>query len=172
MTNSKDEIAVTSEVGGSGMDAVGKGTQKTSVVMVSALNWDWVHKCSLFGHYAVPILSMTDLDLHSINKADKRSGCGSEHWTIVELCFSCIHGHLADCASGWCSDGCQDSMPSSLRKNILLILVGFPDCDRGAAPDHLWDWGVSPRPQDRPRGEFCAEPGYNCLQGDSGWGFF
>lgn len=66
MTNSKDEIAVTSEVGGSGMDAVGKGTQKTSVVIVSALNWGWVHRCSLFGHYAVPILSMTDLDLRGI----------------------------------------------------------------------------------------------------------
>lgn len=55
MTNSKDKIAGTSEVGGSGMDGVGKGTERTSVVMVSALNWG----CSLLCHYAVPILSMS-----------------------------------------------------------------------------------------------------------------
>lgn len=159
MTNSKDEIAVTSEVGGSGMDAVGKGTQKTcgdSLCFKLGLGTQvftlWSLCCSHFIHdrFGSPWYH---------HKADKRSGCGSEHWTVVELCFSSIHGHLAGCASGWCSDGCQDSMPSSLRKNILLILVGFPDCDRGAAPDHLWDWGVSPRPQDRPRGEFCTEPG-------------
>lgn len=66
MTNSKDKIAVTSEVGGSGMDGVGKGTQRTSMVMVSALNWGVGTQvftllplcCSHFIH--------DQLDLHSI----------------------------------------------------------------------------------------------------------
>lgn len=39
MMNSKDKIAINSEGGGTGMDGVGKGAQRTSVVMVFPLNW-------------------------------------------------------------------------------------------------------------------------------------
>ena len=66
MTNSKDKIAVTSEVGGSGMDGVGKGTRTTSMVTVSALHCGVGTQvftllplcCSHFIH--------DQLDLHSI----------------------------------------------------------------------------------------------------------
>lgn len=137
------------------------------MVTVFSLNWvGGAHRCSLFcyllyfTHFINNLLGLCNVMI----KPSKRSGFRrSQRWRVWfwkefrlrALCPAvCLWLPLL-LVQGGCGMSCPP--PWLLVQNVLV--VGLPDCDGGAAPDHLWDWSVSPRPQDWPRGEFCSRVG-------------